>query len=376
MTDILIIHDSMAGGGAEHVLLTMLKYLDRKRFKVTLLLIYGEGVYYPEIPDDIEVLSLYGSHKGQWHRMLTHFYGVRNHDRLRRARRLLGNRRFDVTVSFMEGPAALIHSRLMDLSPVNVTWVHIDVVTGRWYDFWFNREDEREFYAGVDRIAFVSQMAQDAFETLIDTNAVKEVIYNPIDVQRILRLGSEDDARMTVLGNDTGCTRIVNVGRLVKQKRQDRLIRAAALLKERGFRFTIDIFGEGKLEGELKSLARELGVDDCVRFAGYVNNPYPAVRAADLFCLTSEAEGFSLVVAEALLLGTPVISTRTTGPVELLSHGGGVLTGDTPEEIADAIGEVISREGLLAELARQTVRSARQFRIDVVMEKIEKFISG
>lgn len=368
-TNLLLIHDSMAGGGAERVLSTLLNNIDRNRFNITFLLIYKEGVFLESVPDDIEVIGLFDKLKTPLQRLATHFYGVRNFIRERRARRLLAGRKFDVTVSFMEGPVAKLHSQLLDLAPRNLSWVHINLNLGRWYDFWFKKEEEREFYKHVDKIAFVSEEARDAFKSLFTTDAELEVIYNPVDPDAIRRRAGDE------YKSESEPFTIINVGRLVDQKRHDRLIKAAKILKDHGCRFKIEILGIGPLENELKALSAELGTEDCVNFAGFINNPFPWMKKADVFCLTSKTEGYPMVITETLSLHTPVVSTKATGVTEMLAHGGGVFTTDSPEDIADKLEHLIKNPAELAKLKAETVESAKQFRLDLVMDKIAEFIT-
>lgn len=368
-TNLLLIHDSMAGGGAERVLSTLLNNIDRNCFNITFLLIYKEGVFLESIPDDIEVIGLFDRLKTPFQRLATHFYGVRNFIRERRARRLLAGRKFDVTVSFMEGPVAKLHSQLLDLAPRNLSWVHTNLNLGRWYDFWFKKEEEREFYKHVDKIAFVSEEARDAFKSLFTTDAELEVIYNPVDPDAIRRRAGDG------YKSESEPFTIINVGRLVDQKRHDRLIKAAKILKDHGCRFKIEILGIGPLENELKALSAELGTEDCVNFAGFINNPFPWMKKADVFCLTSKTEGYPMVITETLSLHTPVVSTKATGVTEMLAHGGGVFTTDNPEDIAAKLEYLIKNPEELARLKTETVESAKQFRLDLVMGKIAEFIT-
>lgn len=367
-TNVLIIHESMGGGGAERVLVTLLRNIDRTRFNITLLLIYKTGVFLESIPADFEVLGLYSKMQTMSERVINRFSGLRDSLRERRARRLLAGRKFDTIVSFMEGPAAKLHFQLMDLAPRNLTWVHTNLKAGGWYDMWFKKDQEQKFYQTVDKIAFVSADARDVFKTMFHTDARLEVIYNAFDAKEIIaKAGPESKVA------DEPFT-IVNVGRLVGLKRQDRLIRAARVLKDRGLSFRINILGTGKLETELKALSSQLGTDDCVNFAGFIPNPYPWIKKSDVFCLTSKTEGYPMVVAESLIIGVPVVSTRITGPTEQLANGGGIFTGDDPEDIAEKLELLMRQPSEYARLKAETSEAAKQFCLDKVMAKVSDFI--
>lgn len=367
-TNVLIIHESMGGGGAERVLVTLLRNIDRTRFNITLLLIYKTGVFLESIPTDFEVLGLYSKMQTMSERVINRFSGLRDSLRERRARRLLAGRKFDTIVSFMEGPAAKLHFQLMDLAPRNLTWVHINLKAGGWYDMWFKKDEEKKFYQTVDKIAFVSADARDVFKTMFRTDASMEVIYNAFDSKDIIAKGGGE-----AKADDEPFT-IINVGRLAEQKRQDRLIRVARILKDRGLKFKINILGTGKLEKELKDLSLQLGTDDCINFLGFNPNPYPLIRQADVFCLTSKTEGYPMVVAESLILNTPVVSTRITGPTEQLAGGGGIFTTEEPEDIADKLQMLMTDPDAYNRLKDEVPQAAKQFRLDTIMAKVSDFI--
>lgn len=365
---VLIIHDSMKGGGAERVLATLLCNLDPERFDITLLLLYDEGVFLPSIPPHIKVLGLSRSSSTLCERLINHFYGIRNFIRRRRALKVLGKRRFDVTVSFMEGPPAKLHQQLIDLSPINLSWVHTNIKNGRWYGFWFREDEERQFYKRLDKIAFVSQAALDAFKSVYKTDAEIRVIYNPVDIEKIRYAAGASIER-----TDSRFT-IINVGRCVYQKNQARLLVVAQILKNRGLDFRILILGSGPLEAQLIQTAVDLNVADCVEFLGYVDNPYPIMKTGDVFCMTSDIEGFGMVVAESLALSVPVVSTPVSGVTEILAHGGGIVTSFDAGEMANELELLMRHPEALAKLKEEAEMSVRQFDMSKIIEKVSAFI--
>ena len=92
----------------------------------------------------------------------------------------------------------------------------------------------------------------------------------------------------------------------------------------------------------LSNRIEKLGLKDNVHLLGYVKNPYSILIQADVYVCSSRHESFSLTVAESLILGIPVISTRCTGPIELLENGKyGMLIGHESSDIQNAIEELI-----------------------------------
>ncbi len=114
---------------------------------------------------------------------------------------------------------------------------------------------------------------------------------------------------------------VLGVGSLTRQKDFATLLRAFAMVRgKRSARLVI--LGEGEDRATLESLAAELGVKGDVALPGWVANPYAWMARAGVFVLSSQWEGFGLVLAEALACGTPVVSTDCpSGPAEILEGG-------------------------------------------------------
>jgi glycosyltransferase involved in cell wall biosynthesis len=147
---------------------------------------------------------------------------------------------------------------------------------------------------------------------------------------------------------------ILGAGELCARKDFATLLRAFARL--RGvLAARLIILGEGRQRDKLQELARELGVADDVSLPGFVSNPYAYMVRADVFALTSRWEGFGNVLAEALAVGAPVVSTDCpSGPREILQdgrYGRLVPIGDAArlaEALAETLRERPDREGLRA----------------------------
>ncbi len=368
MKKILIIQDSMGGGGAERVLVTMLQKLNPEKFDITLLLIYGEGPFMDSIPEYVKVKSLFKSYKSKATRLVTHFYDLRNFVREKRARRVLEGEHFDLTVSFMEGGTAKLHSQLLDLAPRNYSWVHSNLRMNRWYDFWFKKDEETKFYNSVDKIAFVSIELKNEFEKLFKTKADKTVIYNPINRVFLSEKAQEERPAKSELFT------IVNSARLVEFKNHNKLIDTAAVLRNRGRKFRIDILGDGPLRNELAQKIHSLQLDDYVFLNGFIKNPFPKIKNADIFCLSSNTEGFPMVVLESLSVGTPIVSTPIPCVKEALVEGGGIITDGTPEGIATAIESLMDNPSHLQELKEEALRSAARVDLPAIMPQVEDFL--
>lgn len=116
---------------------------------------------------------------------------------------------------------------------------------------------------------------------------------------------------------------ILYAAKFQSRKRPMDLLRAAERIKCEGHEFTVVMAGSGEQEGELRQLARDLGLDN-VRFTGFVNQAaLPKLyAAADVFVLPSENEPWGLAVNEAMCAGLPIVASREIGCVADLVHEG------------------------------------------------------
>jgi glycosyltransferase involved in cell wall biosynthesis len=137
---------------------------------------------------------------------------------------------------------------------------------------------------------------------------------------------------------------VITVGRLVEQKGIDVLLDAwakvAAVLPD----WRLALVGDGPLTGELKERARNLGIADSVDWVGHVSDPFPYLRGAKLFVMTSRFEGTPNALLEAMACGLPaVVSDASPGPCELIGEGDDAAGLIVPVEDADATAEAIIR---------------------------------
>jgi glycosyltransferase involved in cell wall biosynthesis len=173
-----------------------------------------------------------------------------------------------------------------------------------------------------------------------------KVINNPVDIERVLHLAAEPIATELFMNNSNKTNQpiinIVSAGRLVEVKGFDLLIKAIALSSNSAIHLTL--LGEGPLKFELQALARSLGIEHRIYFAGYQKNPFAFIAQADAYVLSSRVEGFPNVVLESLACGTPVIATPALGGTREILDGveGCVLAKNiSAEALAEALSSFI-----------------------------------
>lgn len=178
----------------------------------------------------------------------------------------------------------------------------------------------RHLYPLATNIICVTQGIKQDLTTMLAIQENKLIhIANPVDINRIRKLSLQPNNHPWLL--DKNIPVIVAVGRLVKPKGFDVLVKAIAKLNTRTPARLI-IVGEGPLHNEFTRLIHNLNLQDRIDLVGYRDNPYNFIKQADLFVLSSNWEGFVNVLLEAMAIGTPVVATDChSGPKEILKNG-------------------------------------------------------
>ncbi len=145
---------------------------------------------------------------------------------------------------------------------------------------------------------------------------------------------------------------IKTLGRFVPKKGFDVLLRATAAAVAKGARFRLEIAGDGPECDTLKALARNLGLEGRVSFSGWISDVPAFLANADLFVLPSRMEPFGLVLLEAMACGVPIVSTRVSGPLQILDEGTALFTPpDDPAALATAMLSVFANPRAAADRA-------------------------
>lgn len=205
---------------------------------------------------------------------------------------------------------------------------------------------DRLKFSGADFVVAVSRELSEEIKTM-DPRLQVSCIPNGVDVRAVERLSREPFSHSFLRHAEREKRPvIVSVGRISRQKGFDLLIRALSLLPaSRAARLLIIGTGRAEKVEALRALAVELGVSDRVDFLGFLENPFGAMRQADLFVSASRWEGASNALLEALACGLPLVATDCpTGNREVIEFGpSGTLApvGD-PQGLADAIAKELA----------------------------------
>lgn len=174
--------------------------------------------------------------------------------------------------------------------------------------------------------------------------------------------------------------RLVAVSRLAPNKRVDHAIRCVAVLRERGVGAELRVVGDGIESGRLRRLVGEMGVEDAVRFVGYVREQekLEELRGAHLLLHPSVREGWGLNVIEANAMGTPAVVYPVGGLVDSTRHGetGFVCAGERPEDLAEGVAWAMADLGRYERLRRAGWERSRGFRWEAVVPPVCSFLEA
>ena len=272
---------------------------------------------------------------------------------------------YDAAISFM-WPHHFVAQKVR--AEKKLAWVHTDYTIAI-----LDKEKDAAVWKQFDRIAAVSDECGEAFLKVYpqfrDRLTTVENILSPAFVRKSALESEPEEMR------GTDVPKLVSVGRLCYQKAFDRAARVARILKDRGVPFRWYVVGFGGEEQALRALIDELDVGDCFRLLGKKSNPYPYIRACDLFVQPSRYEGKAVTVREAQMLAKPVLITDfQTARSQVRDGFDAVIVPQDEHAIADAITSLLGD----ADKRRQLSENARatDYGNASEAEKIYRMIEG
>lgn len=358
---ILFFIPTLGGGGAERVFVNLVNNLDRQKFDITVQTMFKAGVNAQYLRPELKFIEgKVKQFRGNIHVMKLFspkfLYGffVHNH--------------YDIVVSYLEGPSARIISGCPDVGTKKICWIHSqEILCGSFR----TKQELIKCYNSFDIIECVAQTVKESLLTRFPLSCECGVIYNVIEDQKIRSFAVEEvtEARFSDQLN------VVTVGRVVRQKGFERLVRVHKKLINLGIAHHIYHIGGGAVE-KLQSYVNEYNVSDTFHLLGFQNNPYKFIVKADLFVCSSIIEGFSTAVSEALILGVPVISTRVSGSVELLGEHNeyGIVTENNEESLFDGLSLLLSDPIVLSHYKKKAAERGLKFSKTKAVESVETLL--
>ena len=331
--------DSLAGGGAERVMLNLANRYAVQGYAVDIVLAQRRGEYLNDVDERIRLIDLQVKRFWQYFFPLIKYFRNEQPDVMLSATTILN------LLAILTRKCSRVGVRL-------VVSEHIDIASfaerGALQRPKMVKQLIRLLYPQADQVVAVSQGAANSLAAFAGLPVARiKPIYNGVIDKHKLDLAKEaidhpwfNDVRQK------GAPIVLGIGRLQDQKNFAMLLRAFAKLRKK-MPAKLIILGEGELRVSLQQLADSLMINEDVSLHGFAENPFKYLSNANVFALSSFYEGLPTVLIEALACGCPVVSTDCpSGPSEILEKGryGALVSVDNDEEFADALFATLTQE--------------------------------
>lgn len=337
---LFLIHD-LGEGGAEKVLINLVNSMDQNKFNITLISLFGGGVNEKYLSPQIHYRVVFQRMIPGNSKIMKLFTPEALHD-------FIVKEKYDIEISYLEGPSARIISGCQEKGTKLISWIHIEQHTKQVARQSFRSYHESvKCYSRFDKVVCVSESVKKDFLAIYPMIRNVDVLYNTNDTDKIITLKNENIAGNIFKRNEI---KICGVGKITPKKGFDRLARIHNKLIENGYKVHTYVLGRGPEEDHIKKYLAEQHIDDSFTFLGYQSNPYKYLARCDLFVCASSGEGFSTAATEALIVGTPVVTTPVAGMREMLGENNeyGVISEMSEDSLYECIKRLISNPQLLA----------------------------
>ena len=359
---LFFIHD-LGPGGAEKVLVNLVNNMDPNRFDITVMTLMNEQFLKPHI----RYLTCFNRlPRGHIH-LLKLFSPQQLHKRFIKEK-------YDIEVSYLEGPSARIISGCLDSDVKLVSWIHVEqhtkAVAARSFRSY---QESKRCYHKFKKTICVSQYVKNDFLSLYPGLTSIDVLYNTNETNQIKR-NKNETVEDSLFSEEE--IRLCGVGKLIRSKGFDRILRIHKRLHTEGFPVHTFLLGVGSERDKLEGFVQQNNLTTSVTFLGYQTNPYKYVARCDLFLCASFAEGFSTAATEALIVGTPVCTVDVSGMKEMLGENNeyGIVTENDEEALYQGIKHLLDDPALLAHYRKQAQLRGEFFSTENTVKAVENML--
>lgn len=342
MKTVVFFTGSMRRGGAERVISVLANYLVRHGWRVCIVSLLFKGVMY-DLDPSIECVDFSNESRNQIidiPRMLW------------RVRKFVSERKPYVIISFMVKINILVRFATFFLKTPFISSERNDPTVGRNFVL---KILQNFVYAHSSAVVFQTDFARNYFSKKIQKKSV--VIPNPVSMAV-----NPTFARKNV---------IVSVGRLEPQKNQKLLIDAFFDVHKKYPNYNLDIYGEGSLRNCLQEQINSLNLNDVVCLKGNVCDVQNCIKDAKIFALTSNYEGMSNALIEAMCLGLSCVSTKCCGSFDIISDNidGLLVDVNDKEGLVNALLFYIENEIFAKKCAQKANEKAFRYSVEEISKK-------
>lgn len=362
---LFFIHD-LSGGGAEKVLVNLVNNMDPSKFQITVLTLFDQGVNKQFLNKNIRYKSVFKSvFRGNQH--LLKIFSTKF-----LYKKMIPDDN-DIMISYMQGATTRIISGNQKKNVKKINWIHTEMTKKKCAKSYRSYSEFVSVYNKYDATVFVSESTKEFFEKNTGLSVNNTVKYNTVESELIIQK-SEEKLCDVVFKKDT--INLIAVGSLVKDKGYQRLLSILKQLKKENYIFKLYILGTGPLKSKLEDYILENGMKEFVTFLGYKENPYKYIKNADLLVCSSYREGYSTVVTESLIVGTPVITTLCSGMKEILGVNNeyGLIVDNNKDALYKGLRNIFDNSNLLSRLKMKAQERSHFFSTKKTVKEVERFL--
>jgi len=366
MKKILFLIPTLGGGGAERVLVNLVNNLDKQRYDITIRTLFNTDVNSNFLNNNIKFF------KGKVKQFKGNTYLLKLFSP-RFLYKFFIEDKYDIVVSYLEGPTARIISGCTDKNTKKVSWIHCEHESKKAFKHSFRSFAEaKKCYMCYDSTICVADSVKQNFLSFVNVDNCK-VLYNTNETEKIL--SKAEESLDVTLSNEIN---IFSVGRLTYVKGYERLINIHKKLLDEGIKHHVYVLGTGEEYEKLSQIINKLGVEDTFHLLGFKSNPYKYVKKSDLFVCSSWREGFSTAVTEALILGIPVVSTCCSGAYEMLGYNNeyGIVTENSEEGLYQGLKHILEDEQILAFYTKQARIRGKEFSTKMTVDAVQEMFES
>lgn len=365
MIKILFFIETLKAGGAEKVLCDLVNHMDQSRFDITVQTVWPCDAEKYLLPG-IRYKSMYASESKVNHLR----YRAEAESGL--AYRLHVRDDYDIECAYLEMGPTKIMSASTNRKAKKLAWVHCDL-TKAVSDPQKYAKKTLPWYAKFDRIICVSLTVKERFDELFENRFDTSVLYNVVDDAAI--------REKALLPLPDGMKKreftVLSVGRFTAPKNFMRLLGAHKRLLDEGLRHDLWILGDGPERPMLEQYVLGNGLHDTVWMPGFIENPYPYMREADLLACSSIYEGYSTFLTEGVLLGKPIVTTDVSGMRELLGDSEfGLIVDNDDEAFYQGMKRMLTEDRLRNSYMQEASRRSKDFSAKTLVQTTEELFSS
>lgn len=374
MGSILFFMETVDSGGAETVFTNIIKYLNKKNFKIKVVTERDHEIFTEEIKSAVPFDSFIKTNRS----MIRDFFNKIKiklslilPERIVRDFYILG--KYDIEVAFCEGYSTKLIGNSGRKNCKKVAWVHTDMMKNPWSEKIFgSAEEEKKCYENFDAIVCVAETMKKSFVEKYGMSEKVFVLYNPLDIERI-KVKSKEKIHFDFSGK----MNFVLAGSFIEVRGYERFVNVCERLKKEGFDFSVFIMGDGEEKEKIKKIIPQKNLDNIIKILDFQTNPYPYIANSDVFVCASYAEGYSTAVSEAVALNVPVITTECSGMREIFGENEcGIICENSEDGLYNAMKKVLENPDLLKKFSEQEKIRAKDFSLEKRIKAIEDFLES